>query len=96
MRKDIEKIKKQISPVLKKHDVKKAAIFGSFARGENSKNSDIDLLVDFKVRKSLFDMAGLKNDLEKELSRNVDVLTYRAVHPYIKENVHKDALKIYG
>lgn len=96
MRADIEKIKQQIAPVLERHDVKKAAIFGSFARGENKDKSDIDLLVDFKTRKSLLDMAGLKGELEQELERNVDLLTYQAVHPYIRENINKDALEIYG
>ncbi|MCD4694005.1 nucleotidyltransferase family protein [bacterium] len=96
MRKDIEKIKKQILPILERHDVKNVSIFGSFARGENKKDSDIDFLVAFKMRKSLFDMAGLKQDLEKELKRNVDVLTYNSIHPYIRENINKDALKIYG
>lgn len=93
---NIKELKKQINPVLEEHEVKRASVFGSFARGEDKEGSDIDLLVEFKGVKSLFDMAGLKADLEEELGRKVDVLTYKAVHPYIKESVNKDALEIYG
>jgi hypothetical protein len=96
MSEDIKKIQFKITPILKKHQVKKSSIFGSFARGENNKNSDIDLLIEFKGKKSLFDMAGLKIDLEKKLKKRVDLLTYKAIHPYILDNVNKDAVKIYG
>lgn len=96
MSEEIKKIQSKITPILKKHQVKRSSIFGSFARGENKKNSDIDLLIEFKGRKSLFDMAGLKIDLEKKLNKKVDLLTYKAVHPYLKDRVSKDAVKIYG
>ena len=44
-KKQISKIKKKISPVLKKYKIKKAGIFGSYARGEQNKKSDVDILV---------------------------------------------------
>jgi predicted nucleotidyltransferase len=53
-------------------------------------------LIEFKGRKSLFDMAGLKIDLEKQTNKKVDLLTYRAVHPYLKKSIEKDVIKIYG
>ncbi len=43
MNKEIEKIKKKIVPILKKNKVVRAGIFGSYARGENKKNSDVDI-----------------------------------------------------
>ena len=61
----IEELKKTLIDVLRKHDVKKAALFGSIVRGEATDESDIDLLVEFEGRKSLLDLAGLKLDLQE-------------------------------
>lgn len=58
-----------------KAGVKRAAIFGSFARGDATEESDIDLLIEFKGKeKSLLDLAALKIKLEESLGRNVDLL----------------------
>jgi predicted nucleotidyltransferase len=87
MKSKIEEIKKTILSILKKHEVKKAALFGSFVRGEESEKSDIDLLVEFKGKKSLLDLVGLKQELEKVLKRKVDVLTYKSLHPLLKDRI---------
>jgi predicted nucleotidyltransferase len=65
----------------------RAAIFGSFVRGEMQETSDLDILVEFKGEKSLLDLAGLKIELEELLGRKVDVLTYDSLHPLLKENI---------
>ena len=85
MRTSIQSIKKKIASILKRHDVKRAAIFGSFARGETKKNSDIDILIEFKGEKSLLDLIGLKLELEDALRKKVDVLTYDSLHPLLKD-----------
>ena len=51
---------RKIAFILRKNGVVKAGIFGSYARGEAKKNSDIDILIKFKGSKSLFDLSGLK------------------------------------
>lgn len=84
---NIRKITKKIYPILQRYDIARAAIFGSFARGENKKDSDIDILVKFKGKKSLFDLAGLKRDLEETLKREVNVFTYNCLHPLIKQRI---------
>jgi predicted nucleotidyltransferase len=86
----LERITKIIIRVLRKYDVKRAALFGSTARGEATKKSDIDLLVEFKGKKSLLDLVGLKLELEKLLKRRVDVLTYKSLHPLLKDRVLKE------
>lgn len=86
---DIKKLKKIIVPVLKRYDVSKAGIFGSFARGEAKKTSDIDILIEFKGRKSLLDLAGLEIELEKTLKRKVDTITYNSIHPLLRERILK-------
>ena len=83
----IDEIKKTLIEVLKKHGVKKAALFGSIVRGEATEESDIDLLIEFGGRKSLLDLAGLKLELQELLRRRVDVLTYKSLHPLLKERI---------
>jgi len=77
----------RVIPVLKRYDVKRAAFFGSFVRGEQKGDSDIDILVEFEGEKSLLDLAGLKIELEEILGRKVDVLTYRSLHPLLRDRI---------
>lgn len=81
----IEEIKRKILPVLQRYGVTKAAVFGSFATGENKEGSDLDLLVELPDDKSLLDLAGLKVNLEELLKMKVDVLTYDSIHPLLKD-----------
>ena len=81
-------MKKKIRPILKKHSVKKAAIFGSFARGEAKAKSDVDILIEYKSKtKSLFDLVDLKSDLEETLDRRVDLITYNSIYWRIREQI---------
>lgn len=94
VRMSLEEVKQRVIPVLKQHDVVHAAIFGSFARGESEEESDFDSLVEFGSEKSLLDLVALQLELEEALRREVDVLTYRALHPRIKERVLKEQVII--
>lgn len=87
---ELEQIKDKIIPILRRYGVKKAAIFGSFVRGEERKDSDIDILVEFEGEKSLLDLAGLKIDLEEALGRKVDVLTYNSLHPLLRDRILRE------
>jgi uncharacterized protein len=82
-----EEIKNIIIDTLKKSDVKKASIFGSVARGESTKKSDVDLLIEFRGKKSLLDLVRLKMKLETLLGRKVDILTYKSINPLIKKRI---------
>ena len=84
---ELEDIKYKIIPILKRYDVKRAALFGSFVRGEQREDSDIDILVEFKDGKSLLDLAGLKIELEEALGRKVDVLTDNSLHPLLRDKI---------
>lgn len=88
-------LKKEIISILKKHAVKKSAIFGSFVNGKVNKNSDIDILVEVRNDKTLLDLVGLKLDLEKKLKRKVDVLTYNSLHPLLKDKILREQKIIY-
>lgn len=90
----IEEIRDAVLPVLRKYGVKRASLFGSVVRGEMSEDSDIDLLVEFEGRKSLLDLAGLKIELEEKLKRDVDVLTYRSIHPLLRDRILREKVDI--
>ena len=94
--KRFDKIKSQIKPIKIKNNVSRLSVFGSFAMGQQNKNSDIDVLVKFNKEKSLIDFIGLKLELEKEFKRDVDLLTYEAINPLLKESIQKDEIVIYG
>ena len=93
--KNINKIKNKILPILKKHNVKKAGIFGSYARGEEKKNSDIDILVEIKDDEmSLLDFIRLGREFEEILGKKVDLVEYDAIKPLIREQILKEEIKI--
>ena len=80
--------------ILQKNGIKRAAFFGSIVRGEMTDESDIDILIEFEGRKSLLDLAGLKLDLEDALKRRVDLLTYRSLHPMLKDGILAEQVPI--
>ncbi len=96
MNKEIRKIGLEMKPIFEKHQVKKASFFGSFARGENNKNSDIDILVELKRGKTLIDLIDLEMDIEKRVKRKIDLITFKSINPLIKKNILRDEVKIYG
>ncbi|MBI5598200.1 MAG: nucleotidyltransferase family protein [Deltaproteobacteria bacterium] len=89
-----EDIKEDLVAVLRKNGVKRAALFGSIARGEATEKSDIDLLVEFEGRKSLLDLAGLKLEIQERLGREVDVLTYGSLNPLLKDRILREQVVI--
>ena len=83
----LEEIRRKILPILRKHGVTKASVFGSWARGESKEGSDLDILVELPEGKSLLDLARLKIELEERLGIRVDVLTYNSIHPLLRERI---------
>ena len=91
----VQDINTKIIPTLKSQGVIKAALFGSVVRNEAKKNSDVDILVDFREKKSLLDLVRLQFVLEEKLGRKVDLLTYRSIHPLLKDIILKEQQIIY-
>ncbi len=90
-----DKIKKKIVKILRKHKVARAGIFGSYARGENRKNSDIDILIEVRGRKfSLIDLISLEMELKKALKKKVDLLTYKGISPYLRDSILEEEVRI--
>ena len=80
---------------MKKYHPKKIGIFGSFARNENTKDSDIDVLVDFGSRVSLLDLVGMELELSEALGQKVDLVTDRSVNPLLHAYIERDLQIIY-
>ena len=84
-----------ITYLLPHHPVK-IGIFGSFARGEENKSSDIDILIAFKKTVSLLELVKMERELSVLLKRKVDLVTDKSLkHPIIKKNIAKDLKIIY-
>jgi len=94
MNEQMQAVREKVLQVLQKNDVKRAAFFGSIVRGEMTEESDIDILIEFEGRKSLLDLAHLKNELEDAINRRVDLLTYRSLHPRLKERILAEQVPI--
>ncbi|MEK6855833.1 MAG: nucleotidyltransferase domain-containing protein [Nanoarchaeota archaeon] len=87
-KKKIDEIKKKILPILKEHRVTRAGIFGSYARGEEKKRSDVDILVEIDDENmSLLGFIGLKNLIEKALRKKVDLVEYALIRKEFKKNI---------
>jgi uncharacterized protein len=88
-------IKNIILSQLKEFDPLKIGIFGSFARGDNKKGSDIDILVEFKESPTLLTLIKLENDLSEILGIKVDLITTGAIkNKRIKRSIKRDLIKI--
>jgi hypothetical protein len=83
----IARIKRKIMPILKRYGVMKAALFGSVVRGDERKDSDIDILVDIEKDIGLLEFIGLKQDLEDALGRPVDLVEYGTIKPLLKDRI---------
>ncbi len=88
---NIQTIKQLAIPVLKKHGVQRASLFGSAVRGEMNDTSDIDILVELPQNVHGFDYVALKIDLQEELEstlgKKVDVVEYDLVKPTLKQYI---------
>ncbi len=94
MKLTVSNVKREIMGILKKNEVKKAALFGSVVTGEATDKSDIDILIEFNGRKSLLDLVGLEQELEEKLGRKVDVITYKSVHPLLRKSIFEHQVQI--
>jgi uncharacterized protein len=86
--------KEALERALKDHRARNPRVFGSVARNEATRRSDIDLLVEFDREASAFDQAALMIDLRRVFRRNVDVVEPGAVHWLIRPQVLFEAVPV--
>ena len=87
----LRELKPEISERYKVSDI---WLFGSYARGEQEKASDLDILVDFRNDADLFDLVGLELFLEQELQINVDVVPKKSLRSEIRDAVLKEVVSL--
>jgi len=90
----LRKYRTEILDLATRHGAGNVRVFGSLSRGEGNESSDLDLLVTLEKGRSLLDLVGLKQDLEDLINRPVDVVTERALSPYIREHVLSEAVPL--
>ena len=86
-----EKVKK----LCRKYGILNLSLFGSRSRGDNRPDSDVDLLVRFKGRKSLLELVHVECELMDLLGKEVDLVTEQSVPAYLKAQILKEASPIY-
>lgn len=92
---EMKKILKENEPILKdKFEVKEIGIFGSWIRGEQKKDSDIDILIDFEpeAKISLLDFVGLENYMSDLLGAKVDLVEKLALKPRIGKHILREVV----
>lgn len=92
-------LRMKVEPLLKPY-MRRISVFGSFARGEATPESDIDLLVSLRPSEKrppfgLFEMIRMERELENAVGQPVDLVTEEGLNPRIKPNVEKDRVVLY-
>ena len=91
----LHELRQKTESIFRRYNITKAGVFGSFARGETRKKSDIDLLVRYGEVYSLFKLMDLKGELEKKLGKEVDLVDEKCVKKLVKSYIEKDLVVFY-
>jgi predicted nucleotidyltransferase len=92
---EAEQILKGHKKGLSKLGVSNLSVFGSTAKNQGKKKSDVDILVELDPKKGMFGFISLKEYLESILHCDVDLVTKNALHPALKERILRDAKQIF-
>lgn len=92
---DLAKYNKIIGEICKKNDITFLGLFGSTARGDEKRASDVDLMVRFTEKKSLLDIVRIEREFAEAVGTEVDLLTEASIHKYLKKQILSDLRVIY-
>ena len=86
-------LKEHYSEFRNKYNVEQIGLFGSYARDEATDNSDIDIFV--KMKPSLFDMVAIKEQIENDLEKKVDIIReHKNIKPFFLQTIKKDLINV--
>jgi len=93
----IADIKNKVLPVIEKYPIQRVGLFGSIVRGEDTKKSDVDILIKFSPGSelSLLDVSHIKLEIEDVLDKHVDLVEYHLVRPFLREYIIPTEVVIY-
>lgn len=89
-------LKEAILPILKKYNVSRAGLFGSYVKNKNTSESDIDILIELGEEISLLEFVRIKLALEDKLNKKVDLVECQGIKPRIKDTILAEEVRIYG
>ncbi|MBE7443128.1 MAG: nucleotidyltransferase family protein [Flavobacteriales bacterium] len=89
-----EKQKNIIKKITSKYNAKMVGIFGSYARNEQTNESDLDVLIDFESNINLLELIGLEQELSELLGIKVDLVTVKSVNEKLKSYINTDLIRI--
>ena len=98
----IDEIKRRISPICQKYSVSEAFLFGSYARGDATEDSDVDIRVVVQKPFGLLALNRLNDDFEAALQKQVDVVTYIPKKDTLlfcqnfASNLSREEVRVYG
>ena len=90
-----EEIRQIVAPSAARYGVKRLYLFGSYARGEQTADSDIDILIQPEKSVGLFKLSGMHLDLQELLNLEVDLVTVKGLMPFARESADRDKILIY-
>ena len=91
----ISRIKSVVTKIAKKYGVERVYLFGSYARGDATEKSDVDILIDKGEIRSLIDLSGFQLELSDSLDRNVDVVTTAGANKRFYDLINNDKVLLY-
>jgi predicted nucleotidyltransferase len=87
-------LSQQKSLLEERYRITQVGIFGSYARGEQTETSDVDLLVDYHQAPTLFQLVELRSYLSDLMGLNVDLVTKNGLKPRIRERVLSEVVNV--
>ncbi|HOI24280.1 MAG TPA: nucleotidyltransferase domain-containing protein [Caldisericia bacterium] len=84
-----------IVSILRRYGATKIYLFGSYARGDQRKDSDLDVLVEFGKRVTLIDLSHIVRIVKEDTGIQLDIVTKNALSPYLATYIEKDLKEIY-
>lgn len=89
-----QKLREYLPQIKEKYQIEKIGIFGSYVKGEQTENSDVDLLIEFtpQARFGLITFCELENNLSEKLGKKVDLVMKKSLKPNLSKNILKEVI----
>lgn len=90
----LERTRPELRRIAAKHGLTNVRVFGSVARGDDTADSDLDLVAEIPVGLNLLDVGAVIEELAAAFGRNVDLAEYAALKPHVRENIERESMPL--